>query len=244
MSTYIQPLLLVFLVMVFAGLVRQKHGRRSYLPTLGLVGLLFLSWPPVDWLLSRPLEARYPVQPFPPAAAQAIVVLSSTVTPPRYGRLYPRPDKETYQRCEFAAWLHKNWFPLPVLACGGLGERTSKQATSATMRELLQQGGVPAALIWTEQRSHSTHENAVYGAEILRQHGIRTIALVVEAQAMPRAEACFRKEGITVVPAPCEFRQLEASLDDLLPSWKSIKRNEDTLHEFVGLAWYWLRGWI
>jgi uncharacterized SAM-binding protein YcdF (DUF218 family) len=242
--TYIQPLLLVFLMIALTGLVLRKQGQKSRLPMVGFLGLLFLSWPPVDWLLSRPLERWYPVQPFPPAPAQAIVVLSSTVNPPRYSRPYARPDRETYQRCEFAAFLHRNWQPLPVLACGGPGTKRSKQAVSVTMRRLLQQGGVPEALIWTEERSGSTHENAVFGAEILRQHGIGSIALVVEAQAMPRAEACFRKQGIIVVAAPCEFRQLEASLEDFMPGWQSIKRNEDTLHEAVGLVWYWLHGWI
>jgi hypothetical protein len=158
--TYIQPLLLVFLMVAFTGLVWREHGQKFRLPMLGLLGLLFLSWPPVDWLLSRPLEARYPVQPFPPAPVQAIVVLSSTVSPPRYERPYARPDKETYQRCEFAAWLHKNWRPLPVLACGGPGAR-AEPAVSVTMRQLLQQGGVPEVLIWTEERSHSTLERGV-----------------------------------------------------------------------------------
>ena len=60
-------------------------------------------------------------------------------------------------------------------------------------------------MIWTEERSRSTHENAVFGAEILRQHEIGRIALVIEARSMLRAESCFRKQGITVVAAPCEL---------------------------------------
>jgi uncharacterized SAM-binding protein YcdF (DUF218 family) len=103
---------------------------------------------------------------------------------------------------------------------------------------------VPDEAIWTEEQSRSTHEDAVLGAEILRRHGIGRIALVVDAQSMPRAEACFRKEGMIVIPAPSEFREFEYSLDEFLPSWKAIKRNEVTLHEAAGLAWYWLRRWI
>jgi len=52
-----------------------------------------------------------------------------------------------------------------------------------------------------------THENAVYGAEILRKHGVSTIALVVEARDMLRASASFRKQGIAMVPVPCAYRQ-------------------------------------
>jgi uncharacterized SAM-binding protein YcdF (DUF218 family) len=241
--TYIQPLLLFFLAIASIGLARMRRGKRSGLAILGVLGLLLLSWHPVDWLLSRPLEARYPIRAFPPVPAQAIVVLSSAASPAMRERPYPLPDKETFQRCEFAAWLHTHWQPLPVLACGG-PEVRAKQAVSATMRQLLQRAGVPDAMIWTEDRSHSTHENAVFGAEVLRQHGIHTIALVVEAQAMPRAEACFRKEGMIVIPAPCEFIEFESPMEEFIPSWIAIKRNENTLHEVLGLAWYWLHRWI
>jgi uncharacterized SAM-binding protein YcdF (DUF218 family) len=242
--TYIQPLVLIFLTMAFIGLVRLRHCKGSCLASSGVLGLLLLSWPPVDWLVSRPLEGRYPIRPFPPVLAQAIVVLSSAVSPPLYERPYPLPDRETFERCEYAAWLHTHWQPLPVLACGGRGTTRAAQPVAVTMRQLLQQAGVPDAMIWTEQRSRSTHENAVFCAEILRQRGIKRIALVVEAQSMLRAEACFRKQGIEVVPAPCEFREFSSHLEEFLPNWRTIGRNEGTLHETVGLAWYWLRGWV
>ena len=91
---------------------------------------------------------------------------------------------------------------------------------------------------------HSTHQNALFGAEILKRHGIRRVAVVVDAKSMPRAEACFRKQDITVAPAPSSFTQLGRNTDDLLPGWSAIRRNEETLHETLGLAWYCLRGWI
>jgi uncharacterized SAM-binding protein YcdF (DUF218 family) len=242
--TYIQPLSLIFLTMTLIGLLRLRHCKGSWLAISGILGLLLLSWPPVDWLVSRPLEGWYPIRPFPGAPAQAIVVLSSAVSPPMYQRPYPLPDRETYQRCEYAAWLHTHWQPLPVLACGGRGTTRAAQPGAVTMRQLLQQAGVPDSMIWIEQRSSSTHENAVFGAEILRQHSIKRIALVVEAQSMARAEACFRKQGIEVVPAPCEFLEFSFHLEEFLPNWKTIGRNEGSLHEIVGLAWYWLRGWM
>jgi uncharacterized SAM-binding protein YcdF (DUF218 family) len=241
--TYIQPLLFLFLLIAVIGVVRLRHNKSSRLPIVGILGLVLLSWPPVDWLLSRPLEARYSIRPYPSAPAQAIVVLSSAVSPPIFERPYGLPDEGTYRRCEFAAWLHKHWKPLPVIACGGQGAGGGR-AFSLTMRELLQRAGVPDAMIWTEERSHSTHENAVFGSEILRKNGIVKIVLVVEARSMLRAEACFRKEGMVVIPAPCEFREIESPVRELIPSWRAIMGNESTLHEEVGLAWYWLRGWI
>jgi uncharacterized SAM-binding protein YcdF (DUF218 family) len=201
-----------------------------------VLALLLLSWPPVDWLLSRPLEYRYPIRPFQAGPTQAIVVLSSSAAPAMSYRPFAIPDKETYSRCEFAAWLYKNWQALPVLASAG--------TTTATMRELLIRAGVPEEMIWMEERSRSTHENALYSAQILRLHGIHSIALVVEARSMLRAESSFRKQGFSVVPAPSDFRDFGPLSEELIPSWRAIQGNEMTLHESLGFGWYWLRGWI
>lgn len=112
------------------------------------------------------------------------------------------------------------------------------------MRDLLIRGGIPSDMIWAETQSHSTHENALYAAQILRQHGVRRIALIVDAQSMPRAEACFRRQGMDVFPAPSEFRTLGNWNEELLPRWTALRRNEVTLHELLGLVWYRVRGWV
>src|SRR5581483_6389830 len=126
-------------------------------------------------------------------------------------------------------------------ACGNPG---GTGLAGRTMRELLRRAGVAENMIWTEEGSRSTHENAVFGAEILRKHGIQRIVLVVDAQSMPRAEACFRKEGMIVSPAPSEFRTFGPWSEELIPNWKALRTNEITLHEVMGLAWYRLKGWI
>jgi uncharacterized SAM-binding protein YcdF (DUF218 family) len=236
-----QPLISAVLVLALIGLIRAKPGKSFRLLTASWLGLLLISWPPAAWLFSRPLEVWYPVRALPNAPAQAIVVLSDNVEPPHSERPYPLPGKETYRRCAFAAWLHRHWQPVPVLACGG-HDRPGDPPFSATMRNLLKAACVPEDLVWTEERSGSTYENALFGAEILRRHGIYSIALVVDAQSMPRAEACFRKQGLVVVPAPSSFNELDPH--DLIPSWKAIEKNEITLHETLGLLWYRLRGWI
>ncbi|MGA7235008.1 MAG: YdcF family protein [Bryobacteraceae bacterium] len=236
--TYQQPLLLLFLLCVAVGLIRLKHCNGRRFAIVALVALFLFSWPPVEWLISRPLETWYPVRPLPPAGADAIVVLDSSVAPPTYERPFPLPDFDTYTRTRFAAWLYRHWKPLPVLAVAGSGDG------GPAMRDLLIASGVPETQIWMEQRSHTTYENALYGGQILRQHGIGRIALVVEARSMVRAAACFRKQGFEVVPAPSDFREWDPVSDEVLPSWKAIRGNEITAHEVLGLLWYRLHGWV
>jgi uncharacterized SAM-binding protein YcdF (DUF218 family) len=236
--TYQQPVLLFFLACAAAGAIRLRHCKGKRFLICSLVGLFLFSWPPVEWLISRPLEAWYPVRPFPPAGADAIVVLNSSVSPPTYERPFQLPDFDTYSRTRFAAWLYQHWKPLPVLAVGGA------DGGAPAMRELLTSSGVPDMQIWVEERSRSTYENALYGGRILRQHGIGRIVLVVEARSMVRAAACFRKQGFEVVAAPSEFREWEPIGDEVLPSWKAIKGNETTAHEALGLLWYKIHGWV
>jgi uncharacterized SAM-binding protein YcdF (DUF218 family) len=241
--SYTQPLLALFLGIALAGVIRQKQRGGFWLVRLGVVGLALASWPPADWLFSRPLQVWYPVPRFEVDPPQAIVVLSAAVQPPRPERPYPLANDETQSRCAFAAWLQHRWQKLPVLACGG-AMNPGEPPYSATMRQLLEGFGVPASSIWTEERSRSTHENAAFGAEILKQQGIQRIGLVVDATSMLRAAACFRKQGIAVEPFPSSFRLWGSLSEELLPSWTAIRRNEESLHETLGLGWYWLHGWI
>lgn len=242
--TYIQPLLPGLLVILIAAVLwSRKSNNGVKLAFTAAVSLLLLSWPPVDWLISRPLEIWYPAQPFQPVSLQAIVVLSSAVQGPTPAAPYDVPDQDTYRRCESAAWLYKHVQQVPVLACGGV-QTAGDRPVSTSMRVLLERAGVPPGMIWTEERSHSTHENALYGSQMLRRGAITRIALVTEAKSMLRAQACFRREGMTVFAAPCAFRELGAFSEELLPDWKAIRNNEIAFHELLGLAWYRLRGWI
>jgi uncharacterized SAM-binding protein YcdF (DUF218 family) len=169
------------------------------------------------------------------------VVLAAAVDPPHYERPYALEGQETYSRTEYAAWIHSRNPNLPVLACGGA---EGPDSTASAMRRHLMRAGVPDEMVWTEDKSGSTYENALFGAAILRRHGISRVALVVEAQSMPRAAAVFRKQGIDVVPAPSRYREFGPLNEELLPSWRAIRRNEGMLHETLGLLWYRLKGRI
>jgi uncharacterized SAM-binding protein YcdF (DUF218 family) len=248
--TYVQPLFTALLLAAAAILFfhwRSGKLRKPFLPFLGVGALFLVSWPPVAEVVTRAFEAQYPPRTRPGAqadGAEAIVVLSSDVFLPYPSLATPVLGEGTHERCEYAAWLHMRWRPLPVLACGGTGDR-DLPPFSAVMRDALVREGVPESAVWVEERSHSTHENAVYAAALLRQKGIRKIVLVTEAYHMPRAAACFRREGLTVIPAACGYRSYHGfHWRDMLPGWQPIAWNEDAVHESIGLLWYWIRGWI
>jgi hypothetical protein len=49
---------------------------------------------------------------------------------------------------------------------------------------------------------------------------------------------------MTVVPAAFNFTHLYWEADDFLPGSRAIQMNGETIHEYIGLLWYRLRGRI
>jgi uncharacterized SAM-binding protein YcdF (DUF218 family) len=194
-------------------------------------------------LLELPYE-----QGKPAGEAQAIVIFSGKVMHPEPERPVPVVGEDTYVRAFYAAWLYKNWRALPILVCGGLDRDGNGNPISfaQTVRQVLVNEGIPGDTIWTEDHSETTFENALYGADILRARKIQKVALVTEAYHMLRAERCLRKQGIEVIPAPCNFRsRFRVRPEHLVGARReAFNWSVDAAHEFGGLAWYWLRGRI
>jgi uncharacterized SAM-binding protein YcdF (DUF218 family) len=247
--TYIQPLLSLFILAVGYGAYRSwrcsRTGNAIWL-ALAALGLFLVAWLPVARLAERPFETHFPPHAIPYGDAQAIVVISGSMEPAGPVMHQRRVGSDTYARCVYSAWLYKHWRPLPVLASGGTPRDRPHETPDATvMQKVLEESGVPAPMIWCENRSHSTHENALYSAEALRDRHIQKIVLVTSAFQMLRAELCFRKEGLTVIPAACDYRTFAPyEPSDLFPCWKAIRLNENILHETLGLVWYWIHGWV
>lgn len=221
-----------------------NRGRRRVLLLAASIGLFLWAWVPTTWLLSGSLEWWYPVAKFPAAPADAIVVLSASISLPDASQPQPLPGFSTYVRCRHAAWLYQNWRAAPIVVSGGIAGRYQGEAVvmAEVMRRTIEAEGVPASMIHTEGTSTSTYENATHSAAILRGMGVRRIALVTEAYHMLRAEKVFRKQGLEVVPAPCGYRTAAIDMDwkELAPTPQAMAWNDDTIHEWAGLFWYWL----
>jgi uncharacterized SAM-binding protein YcdF (DUF218 family) len=66
--------------------------------------------------------------------------------------------------------------------------------------------GIPPARILLEERSRSTHENAVYTKELFRPAPGEVWVLVTSAYHMPRSMGAFAAAGWHVIPYPVDFR--------------------------------------
>src|ERR1017187_9420820 len=233
----------LILLLVMGELLRRRFRRGRYLSMAALIGLFLWSWPPSTALFALTLERRHSFAQYAAGEADAIVVLSASVYPSDASEPEALPGYGTFLRCQYAAWLYRNWKPLPIVASGGMDHDI---VMADIMRQTLENVGVPDGMIWTEGASRSTYESALFTARLLRAKNIHRIVLVTEAYHMPRSAQCFRKQGLDVVPAGCDYRyiQFRGKWLQFFPSPHMISTNEDVLHEWIGLVWYRLSGRI
>src|SRR5215471_14281474 len=153
------------LLLSLLGLGIRKRFPRSGIAMawVGVLLLLILSLPAVAAFLVRSLDTSPPFDIARASAAQAIVILSGdTRSAPEYGG--ETLGALTLERVRYGARLAR-LTGLPVLVSGGsvLGE----EPEARPMREALEhEFDVPVR--WAEERSRTTHENALYSAAMLR----------------------------------------------------------------------------
>ncbi|HRT10061.1 MAG TPA: YdcF family protein [Candidatus Paceibacterota bacterium] len=190
--------------------------------------------------------------PHPSVRADCILVLGGGTWP----KLPPRTTVEVAEagdRVLYATHLFRTgWAPKILctsgIATGGIG----LQPGSDIMAELLTNLGVPRDAIVQESASRNTREHAVNLESMLKEQGFHRILLVTSALHMPRSMGVFRKNCPTIefVPAPTDFRIVDRELPwhrelvNLIPTPSSYLQFSETMHEYLGMAWYKLRGWM
>lgn len=226
-------------------LLRRRPGLGRGLIAFGLILLAAVSTPIVAKALLWPLEHEYPALPRDRLATlpvDAIVVLGS-------GRYRHAPEfggdddvkPLALDRLRYGALLARE-SGKPILVTGGRPDGDGRSEAETMRVALARDFGITAR--WSEGRSETTRENALYSAKILLPQGIRRIALVTHAFHMPRAVAAFEAAGFEVLPAPTSFLAGHGTkpMLDLLPRYDVMQQSGFALHEMIGLLWYRLRG--
>jgi uncharacterized SAM-binding protein YcdF (DUF218 family) len=221
--------------------------RRLCWAVVPFAALVLLSLPCVAHLEMGSLEWQYPSLREPPADAEAIVVLAGGIRPADALRPRSEPAEDTVYRCLCGAELYRQLGGRPVAVSGGRVDGNPADPSCAeVMRDFLQGLGVSAADILLEDESRTTHENATGCRELLERRGLRRIVLVTDAGHMLRAAHCFRRQGFDVVPAPCNRHatRLPRSAGAVVPDVGALGQSEYAWHEWLGVVWYWCRGWM
>lgn len=188
-------------------------------------------------MITSTLEDRIaPLGKVPPQA-QAIIVLGGgyRTLSPEYGTA--SVSDSTLARLRYAAHLHRST-NLPVLVSGGSVEGSDQSEAGLMARTLREEFRVPVR--WIESSSDNTCENARYSTALLNSEGIGHALVVTRAMHMPRAIACFDRQGFRVTPAAMGFSYAtlpETGVLAFVPQPHSVFRSYQALHEWLGLAW-------
>lgn len=227
------------LLIALAGLMLiPRHPRPGRaLAATGVVLLLALSLPVVAAALLRQVSDAPPFDPEQAREAQAMVILGGGVRRDAVEYGGDTLGRLTLERVRYGARVARQT-GLPVLVTGGSvygGETEAK-----LMRDALEQE-FAVAVQWAEDRSRTTHENAVFSAEMLRGAGIDRVVLVAHGMDMRRAKAEFLAQGITVIPAPTGVVSTKPAVAlDYLPSLSGLQGSYYALYELLANAVLWV----
>ncbi|PIU52970.1 MAG: envelope biogenesis factor ElyC [Deltaproteobacteria bacterium CG07_land_8_20_14_0_80_60_11] len=228
---------------------RQRLGK--VLVTLGTVLLLLLSLPFLSGQTLTPLERRYPALLHPETVSWG----EKSSTSPKWivvlgGGHRSDPGLPANSQISAAALgrvvegvrLYKT---IPgsklLLSGGGVFDPVPEAEVMAQIAGLL---GVKPQDISLESDSRDTADQAEI---IAKKIGRERFILVTSAAHMPRSMALFRKRGLQPIPAPADFPAREPQGFDpsrFFPGAGGLGQVETALHEYLGLAWAWLRGEI
>ena len=163
--------------------------------------------------------------PWPEPRGAVLIVLGGDVTDIGY------IGETSYWRSLFAVitWKHGN-FRQVVLS--------GESRTTIPMRDFLVCQGVPAEAILIEGRSTSTHENALFTTQFVRDVPGPYVLLTSDYH-MWRAHRAFTKAGLEVTPAP--FSDVLKGFSD--PRWRWTGFIV-LAGETVKIVYYWARGWV
>ncbi|MCL2244544.1 MAG: YdcF family protein [Treponema sp.] len=215
---------------------------RKYKIFPGLIAFIIyiLSIQPAADMLLKPLENAYPALParIDNDWPQAIVVLGG-------GTIQMSPEaaigqdtlsSEAMKRAVYAFTL-RDTFPVPFIFSGGKVFEYDQMPEAVTAGNLFRSLGMPEQRFIAEDKSRNTWENAAQTAML----GIERAVLVTSAYHMKRSVYCYEKNGISVIPAPTDYKLQRGRKYDFLsflPSMGALQNTYCALHEYMGILFY------
>jgi uncharacterized SAM-binding protein YcdF (DUF218 family) len=155
------------------------------------------------------------------------------------------PDRSGAARIVEAARVYRLIKPDWVISSGGNAYADDDNVASGdTMRDMLVHLGVPAEKILVETESKNTHDEAVIIRSMLKSISVGQVVLVTTDLHMRRSLGVFRAQGIHPVPAIARRPTSRPPWNlSWIPSEAGIAEAGSVAHEFLGIAYYTLRGW-
>ncbi|MCB9292268.1 MAG: YdcF family protein [Lewinellaceae bacterium] len=244
----IKPITWVLLLLVYAWLGKRPLRKRRALTAA--IALLFLfsnqmvfnlavrAWEP-DLLTAGEITEPYDIG----------ILLGGFSNP----NIEPGADRfnvnDRANRFVNALELYRTGKVRRLLVTGGNGRLLQDGPLEASeARQFLLRLGIPDSDILIEPESRNTFENALFTRQLLdeRYPNARCL-LLTSAWHMRRAQACFEKAGLAVVPFPVDYlsERWQFTPEKLLaPNARTLSLWELLIKEWVGYVAYGVRGYL
>lgn len=138
-----------------------------------------------------------------------------------------RPSPTLRRRTAHAAELYRSGRADLIIGSGGLGRFPPTEAEM--IGRLLAEAGVPQTVFLREDSSHTTLENILFSARLLRARGIDRVVVVSDKYHLPRAVMCFRALGFAATGSGPDRADSGTPLRKWIYSY---------LRECLALPWY------
>jgi len=208
----------------FYKIARRKTLRFAF---IGIFIYLLIFKTPFIWFLASPLRISEA-----PQKADAIVVFGGGVGETG------SPGKSTIERTRYAAGLYLKGYADKILFSSGY---TYIYNDADNMRLFAISMGIPKKDIILEKEATSSYENVIFSKKILSQLKYDSILLVSSPYNMRRAALVFNKQGkgLKVFYVPVEKSQFYDRTHGV-----RLEQIKAIMHEYAGIVYYWLKGFL
>ena len=235
-SLVLSPLNWLILFLVLSIIVKGKKLKRSSIILAILTFVLFGS----PWLLSLYAKAWQPAPVVVPGGVtySCAIIPGGFASPDEKGNGYFNISSDRFIQ---ALRLFKTGKVSHLLVAGGNGKKNDASFREAAWaKEQFMEMGIPDSVIFIEDRSNNTKDNAVNSKAMLDSlHLSPPYLLVTSALHTRRAELLFQKAGLEAVPFPCNYMDGRGpiSFTDFIPNPETVSGWDLYLKEMMGCFW-------
>jgi uncharacterized SAM-binding protein YcdF (DUF218 family) len=240
------PLIFVFGFLIASVLIKRAHLKKRFF-WIAFSLLLFFS---NDFISNEAMQA-WEVEPTPYASITKVYDLGIVLTGVTLNDREPA-DRVYFHhgadRVTHTIQLYKKGIIKKILIAGGTGRLITEARPEADeILDVMVMAGVPASDIIIERESRNTHESAVNVKQMLKDGPEGDYVLITSAFHMRRSIACFKNVGLDADVFSADFYTHPRYFTPdvlLIPKADSIILWQRIFKEWVGIAAYWVAGYI
>jgi len=236
----------LFFILLLLGVV-LLYGRWYKVGRIVIVGLTTFGFligvvPIADWVIN-PLEQRFPIPDLDDNPPQGIIVLSGAENADATLKLGQVVLSESAERLTVFVALARRFQNARLVVSDSSEIIINQNKLGAeTARQLFGDMGLMISRVEFENNARNTYENAVYSKKLVQPLKSDRWLLITSAFHMPRAVACFRKQGWDVIPYPVDYRGSRNAFNYKFSPIDSLALLSLGLREWLGLISYKIMG--